>query len=134
MYYSNSTQGFYNLELHGNKMPSDVVEIPHESYLSLLHGQSTGKVITSDTNGYPTLQDPLPPTPEQLANSAQAEMKAELDWADIEIKKHQEGHTRTVATPEELYAYKNACRDYVRNIDGVLTIVGDKPVRPVEGV
>ena len=68
-----------------------------------------------------------------LAEATQSEMVTEVDWADIEIKKHTEGHTRTVATLEELYAYKNACRDYVRNIDGVLTIVGDKPIRPQEG-
>jgi hypothetical protein len=68
--------------------------------------------------------------PGQLARIAQSEMIKELDWSDIEISKQFDGHSRRISTVELLRAYKNACRDYVRNVDGVLTISGNKPVRP----
>ena len=61
---------------------------------------------------------------------AQSDMINELKWSDIEISKHNEGHSRTTSSLELLYKYKNQCRDYVQHIDGVLSIVGDSPVRP----
>lgn len=71
-----------------------------------------------------------PKSDEQIALEAQSDMISELSWADIEVKKHVEGHSRTISTIEVLYEYKNKCRDYVRDIDGVLTISGEKPERP----
>lgn len=63
MYYSKSTNGFYTREIHGAKMPEDTVEITAEQHSNLIEGQSNGKVITSDTNGRPILQDPPAPAP-----------------------------------------------------------------------
>jgi hypothetical protein len=62
MYYSQSTGGFYTTEIHGNSIPSDVTEITEAYWQELLEGQSAGKAIKPDANGYPVLQDP-PPTP-----------------------------------------------------------------------
>lgn len=68
---------------------------------------------------------------EQLSSQAQSEMKTELEWVDIQLKYNASGDAdRSKFTNEVLYAYAIACRDYVQNIDGVLTIVGDKPTRP----
>lgn len=63
MYYSKSTNGFYTREIHGDNMPEDTVEITAEQHSNLIEGQSNGKVITSDTNGRPILQDPPAPAP-----------------------------------------------------------------------
>jgi hypothetical protein len=62
MFYSKSTKGFYTTEIHGNKMPSDVVGITEEYHQELMDGQSQGKEISHDANGYPILVDrqPLP--------------------------------------------------------------------------
>ncbi|WJV52955.1 tail fiber assembly protein [Prodigiosinella aquatilis] len=44
-YYSKSTGGFYAIAIHGNAMPSDVVEINVDYYQQLLNEQSNGNVI-----------------------------------------------------------------------------------------
>lgn len=70
---------------------------------------------------------------EHLASLEQVEMESELNWVDIQLKYHATGDTkRAVISLDSLNAYAIKCRDYVQNIDGVLTIVGDKPVRPTE--
>lgn len=57
MFYSKSSNGFYSIEINGDNIPSDAVEISEEDYSTLLAGQSEGKVITADENGYPILVD-----------------------------------------------------------------------------
>lgn len=68
---------------------------------------------------------------ERLAYLAQIYAKRELDWVDVQLKYNANGDTaRSKFTDEVLYAYAIECRDYVQNIDGVLTIMTDKPDRP----
>ena len=64
IFYSKSTKGFYTTEVHGNKMPNDVVEITEDYHQQLLQGQSGDKEIAPDENGHPILVDrqPLPYT------------------------------------------------------------------------
>lgn len=67
----------------------------------------------------------------QIAKAAQSEMIAELNWIDLQLKIHNTNDTkRMVSTVDLLCKYAIECRDYVQNIEGVLAIVGDKPVRP----
>lgn len=66
MFYSADTGGFYSPEVHGVNMPEDVVEIADEYYQELLIGNSSGKLIKSDDEGYPILVDPPPFTSEQI--------------------------------------------------------------------
>ena len=63
MFYSPSRGGFYSSEVHGENIPSDAVAITDEQYLDLLAGQSAGKLIGPDANGFPALIDReiLPP-------------------------------------------------------------------------
>lgn len=71
MFYSPSTGGFYDSEIHGSNIPFDSVEISDDHYQSLLEGQSDGKFISSDSNGNPILQDhPF------IAQSIQSEIDA----------------------------------------------------------
>ncbi len=58
MFYSKSTGGFYNHEIHGDNIPTDAVEITFDHYTELMEGQSRGKEITGDENGQPILTDP----------------------------------------------------------------------------
>ena len=71
-------------------------------------------------------------TVEQHAvSAAQSWAKTELSWVDIQLKYNVSGDTaRSKFTNEILYAYAIKCRNYVQNIDGVLTIMTDKPSRP----
>lgn len=57
-FYSKSTKGFYSEEVNSN-IPSDAVEIKDEIWLSLLDGQSKGKKIEPDENGFPILTGSL---------------------------------------------------------------------------
>ena len=109
MFYSKTTGGFYSREIHGDNMPADVVEITTEQYSALIEGQSNGKVITSDENGFPILIDPVI-TPEQIASVEREWRNGELDRADIELNKVQDGMgTGTVAQWRE---YRCALRNW----------------------
>lgn len=60
MYYSKTTGGFYVLEIHGESIPTDAVEITQEQHAALMEGQAAGRQISSDESGYPILIDPPP--------------------------------------------------------------------------
>lgn len=66
MFFSATTGGFYTREIHGDNMPSDVVEITAQEHAALLEGQSQGKIIDFDAEGFPFLRDPAPATAEQI--------------------------------------------------------------------
>jgi hypothetical protein len=55
MFYSRSTRGFYDTEIHGTNIPNDAVEITIEQYRALLEAQAQGQEIFPDNNGYPIL-------------------------------------------------------------------------------
>lgn len=79
MFFAQSTGGFYSLEIHGDSMPSDAVEISEEIYLDLLEGQATGQRIVADAQGYPGLAPQLPPTFEQIRARLVVEIQQRLD-------------------------------------------------------
>jgi hypothetical protein len=58
MYWSISTNGFYNAAIHGNNMPGDAVAITQDEYSALIAGQRQGKRIVAGQNGKPELADP----------------------------------------------------------------------------
>lgn len=58
IYFSKSSNGFF-LDSINDNMPADIVEISADLYNALMAGQQDGgKVIKSDTNGYPVLVSP----------------------------------------------------------------------------
>ena len=79
VFFSPATGGFYIREIHGDNIPADAVEITVEEYQALLEGQSKGKVIMADENGRPILQDPPPPTPEQIMAECVERTQKRLD-------------------------------------------------------
>lgn len=81
MFYSKSTNGFYDIEIHGNNIPTDAVEITQELYQALFEGQATGKIITGDETGNPILIDPIPLelTYDLLRAAAYPTIKDQLD-------------------------------------------------------
>lgn len=58
MFYSKSTNGFYDNNLHEN-MPQDAVTVSDDTYQSLLAAQATGQVISADANGNPVAGKPV---------------------------------------------------------------------------
>ncbi|TVO57514.1 hypothetical protein [Denitromonas halophila] len=75
MHYSASAGGFYSPSIHA-AMPPDAVAITPAEHLSLLYGQSIGKIIAADLTGAPTLIDPPPPTFEEMKESKRADIRA----------------------------------------------------------
>ena len=90
MHYSKQTGGFYTREIHGDNIPPDAVEITPEQHAALLQGQSEGKQITADENGYPVLVDPPQPTADQLANTVRAERDRLIESARWRIERHSD--------------------------------------------
>ena len=79
MFYSKSTGGFYTRDIHGDNIPADAVEITEAEHAALIEGQSLGKLIVADENGRPILQDPPPPTAEQIIAQYTAAVQKHLD-------------------------------------------------------
>ena len=64
----------------------EYVELTEEEHMALIDGQSTGKVIKFHQGEKPTLEEPAPPTEEELARNRIWELKnylSETDWYAI---------------------------------------------------
>lgn len=70
IYYSHSTGGFYDGNIHGGNIPTDAVAITADEHQALLDGQSAGKIIVADDQGRPILADPPPVPLERIKESA----------------------------------------------------------------
>lgn len=83
MFYSKTTNAFYDKDINGDGIPTDAVEITVQRHQELLQGQTEGKRITSDERGFPTLAEPLAPTPEEIVRQNNNKFRAYLaqtDW------------------------------------------------------
>lgn len=66
MFYSKSSNGFYDSAIHGDGIPEDAVEISTEQHVTLMQGQSEGKRIAADHNGCPILLSPPQASPAEM--------------------------------------------------------------------
>lgn len=78
IYWSKSESGFYDPEIHFT-MPPDVVEITKQERNFLINSQSNGKLIKSNSDGYPILVDPPKQTKEEISGIITAEIQKRLD-------------------------------------------------------
>lgn len=110
-FYSTTTGGFYDTEVHSSLFIcdenvtddpetgetvdrwcecrpdpagpiADAVDVTDEDHASLLAGQANGQRIISDDSGHPVLADHEPPTTERLAEIARAERNRLLSASD----------------------------------------------------
>ncbi|WP_320735090.1 tail fiber assembly protein [Enterobacter ludwigii] len=110
-FYSASTGGFYHVSLKvdyetAGSWPSDAVSVADEDMAALQAGQSAGKQITANAEGYPVLTDPKPLTPEQLQQQAKAQQSALMNAAGDAIAPLQDAVDLDEATEEELLLLK----------------------------
>jgi len=85
-YYSATTNGFYDSQVHGDIKPDDCVELTEKQYVALINGQSAGLVITVDADGAPVLIERVL-TPKQIGDAERLWRDDELKRVDIEIRK-----------------------------------------------
>jgi hypothetical protein len=107
MYFSKTTNGFYDKEIHGDRIPGDAVEISAEYHLELIEGQSTGMVIYADEKGFPRLQAPSDLTESEVAKFRNKQARAylaETDW--YVIRKAETG----VDVPQEVSEKRQSAR------------------------
>lgn len=84
-YFSSEKTAFYSIT-NTTTTPTGLVKITDEIYYGLLNGQSNGKKITSDSNGYPILVDQDLPTDEHQWNDIKQKRNAllmETDWTQL---------------------------------------------------
>ncbi|HDU8491097.1 TPA: hypothetical protein RG418_002086 [Aeromonas hydrophila] len=62
-YFSASTMGFYDSDIHGSTaIPKDAKEITKDTRDIMVKGQAKA-ILAADENGYPILRDPPSTTP-----------------------------------------------------------------------
>lgn len=67
-FFSKTTGGFYDSEIHGSQMPDDAAQITDEQHAALMAAQASGKRIGADANGAPiAITPPEPPQAELIA-------------------------------------------------------------------
>lgn len=60
MYYSQTTDGFYDEGIHRESMPPDCVGVSDALYRELMEAQAQGRAIVSGADGHPRLSEVAP--------------------------------------------------------------------------
>ncbi|HFQ7885946.1 TPA: tail fiber assembly protein [Enterobacter roggenkampii] len=95
-YYSPSTRGFYQSQIH-KAYPADAVEIDESEYFRLIEEQQNGMEITPGADGSPLLTEPVI---DYVAQALQVKNSLRLT-ADAEISWRQDAVDAGIATGEE---------------------------------
>lgn len=135
MYYSKLANGFFSHEISGHSMPADAVEISNEDYKYLLSGQSSGMIISADSDGMPILESPpvIMPTSADLCISidtaADAARRAvardplravEYDRAAAEAEAFKDAGYPSDAVPRTVAAWAISGRTAQQAADNIL--------------
>lgn len=120
MYYSQSTNCFYILAIHGNNMPGDAVEITKAEHAALFEkiSQSLGGETSAGADGYPIMVLPLAPTLDDL----KAEKRAEINTARLVANRANFVHAGKAIACDEL------SRSDIDGINGYVAVYGAMPV------
>jgi hypothetical protein len=118
MFYSASAAGFFSVEINGDNIPEDAVELTDELYAQLIAGPAQGKRVVMGNDGLPMLADPLPASQETLAIIERAWRDSELLVTDARVSRHRdelESQSRCTLSVEqysELQQYRRQLRDW----------------------
>lgn len=103
--------GFY-LEKDGLK---DVVELTDEDHMALMDAQAEGKVIVFHKGAKPTLQDPPPPSDDDLAKEARQKRDALIAAIQWRIERYEQQKTLGIKTDDTDDWYRSALA-YVQHL------------------
>lgn len=107
IYYSQALKGFYDKAI-ANDVPPDAVAVTPEDRRLLLEGESKGRIITCDKNGYPMLADAPTPTTEELAAIARGKRDTLIAETDYLV---MPDYPQDVASLTAIKEYRQALRD-----------------------
>ncbi|WP_413703435.1 phage tail assembly chaperone [Pseudomonas sp. Pseusp16] len=134
IYYSSTPRGFYFDHMHGDNIPEGAKEITSELHQTLIDGQSQGKIIREDADGYPVLIEPPPLTPEEVAAIERNWRNAKLAATDGDVTRHrdelEEGSATTLSAEQytALQAYRRQLRDWPQGEE--FPLADHRPVAP----
>lgn len=134
IYYSSNPRGFYFDHMHGDNIPEGAKEITSEQHQTLIDGQSQGKIIREDADGYPVLIEPPPLTPEEVAAIERNWRDAKLAATDGDVTRHrdevEEGLSTTLTAEQyrDLQAYRRRLREWPES--GEFPLMDRRPIAP----
>lgn len=103
--------GFY-LERDGLK---DVVELTDEEHMALMDAQAEGKVIVFHKGAKPTLEEPSPPSDDELARAVRQKRDMLINAIQWRIERYSQQKTLGIKTDESDDWYK-AALSYVQGL------------------
>lgn len=101
----------------GNMKLYDFTVLTAAEHMALMDGQASGKVITFHKGEKPTLEDPPPPSDEQISEQVRRRRDSLIDDVEWRIQRYQQQSALGVETNdsqeyyEKLLAYVQALRD-----------------------
>ncbi len=112
-FYSKSTNGFYDEDLHGTAVPTDAVKITEDTYHSIMIGQAKGKTLTSDKDGQPVLSAPVSQADKPAITDGRDQQRylASTDWYVLRLVETAQ------AIPPDVVAKRKAARDAISTIN-----------------
>lgn len=115
IYYSPSTGGFYQSDIHPNP-PPDGIEISKTTKQVLLDGTSSGKIISVVPNGALVLTDPVP-VDDELSEGERFWRNSELIISDIHLNKAQDSDPKAKGSIADWRVYRKALRSWPEHKD-----------------
>lgn len=112
-YFSSKKCGFYPSSLKSayeaspEGWPDDAIPVSDDDYYALFAGQKKGQIITSDSEGRPSLSAPATLTREQFILIAQEKLTTQLVLAAKAILPLQDSVDLDIATESELLLLKD---------------------------
>lgn len=83
LFYSASSNGFFDSAINGTSIPSDAVEISVDLHQELLAGQSAGKAIVAGENGFPVLKEVVFVPSWASVRAKRQALRAACDWTQL---------------------------------------------------
>lgn len=117
-FYSPSTLGFYNTELHGREIPEDSVEIDVQTYETLKEWRQSNKTPKLTDTGQWIAIDPPAPSESDVAAYLRNERDKLIESTDWLVQRHRDEKdmnrptTMSAEAFAELLEYRQTLRDF----------------------
>ena len=124
LFFSESTQGYYDLSFAKYKLPNDAVEITKSVYGELREITAQGKRVVYNQGSF--IAEDFQVTPEQAEQSEKLWVVSELERAGFELDKVQDSDPKAVGSVSAWRSYRKSLRSWVDDIN-----FPNKEFRPV---